>query len=42
MPFTLRNIKADLEDIGSKFDGAPDLEFRSATKVLELETSALS
>ena len=27
MPFTLRNIKEDLEDIGSRFDGAPDLEF---------------
>ena len=42
MPFTLRNIKEDLEDIGSRFDGAPDLEFRSATKALELETSGLS
>ena len=31
MPFTLRNIKEDLEDLGSRFDGAPDLEFRSAT-----------
>ena len=42
MPFTLRNIKQDLEDIGSRFDGAPDLEFRAATKALELERSALS
>ena len=42
MPFTLRNIKADLEDIGSAFDGPPDLEFRAATKPLELEESALS
>ena len=42
MPFTLRNIKEDLEDIGSRFDGAPDLEFRAATKALELEKSALS
>jgi hypothetical protein len=42
VPFTLRNIKADLEDIGSRFDGAPDLEFRAATKPLELEKSALS
>ena len=41
MPFTLRNIK-DLEDLGPKFDGAPDLEFRAATKALELESSALS
>jgi mannose-6-phosphate isomerase-like protein (cupin superfamily) len=42
VPFTLRNIKDDLEDIGSLFDGAPDLEFRSATKALELEKSGLS
>ena len=42
MPFTLSNIKADLEDIGPRFDGAPDLEFRAATKALELEKSALS
>ena len=42
MPFTLRNIKQDLEDIGSRFDGAPDLEFRLATKALELEASGLS
>ncbi|MGZ4419076.1 MAG: cupin domain-containing protein [Gaiellaceae bacterium] len=42
MPFTLRNIKEDLEDIGPGFDGAPDLEFRAATKALELEQSALS
>ena len=42
MPFTLRNIKEDLEDIGSVFDGAPNLQFRAATKPLELEKSALS
>ena len=42
MPFTRRNIKADLEDVGSKFDGAPDLEFRMATVALELERSGLS
>ena len=41
MPFTLRNLK-DLEDVGSNFDGAPDLEFRLATKALELEQSGLS
>ena len=41
MPFTLRNIKEDLENIGSRFDGAPELEFRSATQALELETSGL-
>lgn len=42
MRFTLRNIKEDLEDIGSVFDGAPDLGFRAATKPLELEKSGLS
>ena len=42
MPFTLSNIKEDLEDIGPGFEGAPDLEFRAATKALELEHSALS
>ena len=42
MPFTLRNIREDPEDLGSKFDGAPDLEVRAATKALELEHSALS
>ena len=41
MPFTLRNIKEDLEDIGPRFDGAPDLEFRAGTKQLELETPVL-
>jgi hypothetical protein len=42
VPFTLRNLKEDLEDVGSNFDGAPDLEFRLATKALELEESGLS
>jgi mannose-6-phosphate isomerase-like protein (cupin superfamily) len=42
VPFTRRNIKADLEDIGSVFDGAPDLEFRAATKPLGLERSGLT
>ena len=42
VPFTLRNLKEDLEDFGSNFDGAPDLEFRLASKVLELERSGLS
>jgi mannose-6-phosphate isomerase-like protein (cupin superfamily) len=42
VPFTLRNLKEDLEDVGSNFDGAPDLEFRLATKALELERSGLS
>jgi hypothetical protein len=35
VPFTLRNLKEDLEDVGSNFDGAPDLEFRLATDALE-------
>ncbi|MGB7587922.1 MAG: hypothetical protein WBM00_04360, partial [Solirubrobacterales bacterium] len=42
MPFTLRNLKEDLEDLGPRFDGAPDLEFRLATEALELEKSGLS
>ena len=42
MPFTHRNLKQDLEDVGSNFDGAPDLEFRLATDALELEQSGLS
>jgi hypothetical protein len=32
VPLTLRNIKEDLEDIALMFDGAPELEFRAATK----------
>ena len=42
MPFTHTNIKDDLEDLGSRFDGSPDLEFRAATKALQLEQSAVS
>jgi mannose-6-phosphate isomerase-like protein (cupin superfamily) len=42
VPFTHRNLKEDPADVGSNFDGAPDLEFRLATKVLELEQSGLS
>jgi quercetin dioxygenase-like cupin family protein len=42
VPFTLINIKSDLENIGSVFDGPPDLEFRAATKPLELEKGALT
>ena len=41
MPFTLRNIKEDLEGIGPRFDGARDLEFRAATKALELENGSI-
>src|SRR5262249_3739347 len=42
VPFTRRNLRADLEDVGSDFDGPPDLEFRAATRALELESSALT
>jgi mannose-6-phosphate isomerase-like protein (cupin superfamily) len=42
MPYTLRNIKQDVEDIGHRFDGSAELEFRAATKPLELEQGALS
>jgi len=41
MPFTRTNIK-DLDDLGSNFNGPPDLEFRAATKPLALEKAALS
>lgn len=41
MPFTRKNLKADVDDVGSNFDGSPDLEFRLATKALELEQSGL-
>jgi len=40
--FTLRNLKEDLEDVGSGFGGAPDLEFRLASEALELKQSGLS
>ena len=40
--FTRRNLREDLEDLGSRFDGAPDLEFRMATKALDLEESGLT
>lgn len=36
-PFTRVNLKSDLPDLGSNFDGSPDLEFRLATKALGLE-----
>jgi mannose-6-phosphate isomerase-like protein (cupin superfamily) len=42
VPFTRRNLKEDLEGLGSNFDGAPGLEFRAATKALELEESGLT
>ncbi len=42
MPFTLRNLKKDLADLGSNFDGDPEIEFRMATEALELEHSGLT
>jgi mannose-6-phosphate isomerase-like protein (cupin superfamily) len=42
VPFTLKNIKEDLEDVGPAFRGAPDLEFRAATRPLQLEKGAVS
>ena len=42
MPFTRRNLKKDVQDVGSNFDGSPDLEFHLATKPLGLEHSGLS
>jgi mannose-6-phosphate isomerase-like protein (cupin superfamily) len=41
VPFTQRNLKEDLEDVGAGFGGAADLEFRLATRALELERSGL-
>ena len=41
MPFTLKNLKQDVDDVGSNFDGSPVLEFRLASKALELEQSGL-
>jgi hypothetical protein len=35
VPFTLRNLREELADVGSNFDGAPDLGFRLASKALE-------
>lgn len=42
MAFTRVNLREDLEDLGSNFDGPPDLEFRAATKALGLEASGLT
>jgi mannose-6-phosphate isomerase-like protein (cupin superfamily) len=39
--FTRKNLKEDLPDVGSNFDGAPDLEFRLASQALGLERSGL-
>ena len=40
--FTHRNLKADLADVGSNFDGSPDLQCHLARDALELEHSGLS
>ena len=42
MPFTLKNLRQDVANLGSNFDGPPDLEFRMATHALELEESGLT
>ena len=42
MPFSRKNLREDLADVGSNFDGAPGLEFRLATAALGLEQSGLS
>ena len=42
MPFTHRNLRADLEDVGAVFEGDPGLEFRLATKALGLKRSGLT
>lgn len=39
--YTRTNLKHDLEDLGAGFDGAPDLEFRLATRALGLQRSGL-
>lgn len=42
MPFTIKNLRADVADIASNFDGSPGLRFHHASKALELEQSGLS
>jgi mannose-6-phosphate isomerase-like protein (cupin superfamily) len=42
VPFSVRNLKHDLDVVGSNFDGHPELEFRLATDALALEHSGLS
>src|SRR3954447_7898872 len=42
MPFTRTNIRRDLADVGSNFNGPEELEFRMATDELALENSGLS
>ena len=42
MPYTLKNLKKDLENLGSNFADVPDLEFRHASEALGLEQAGLS
>jgi mannose-6-phosphate isomerase-like protein (cupin superfamily) len=42
VPFTHKNLRADVADLGSNFDGPRDLEFRHASKALGLERSGLT
>ena len=42
MPFTLKNLRQDVADVASNFDGPPGLEFRHASKALGLERSGLT
>jgi mannose-6-phosphate isomerase-like protein (cupin superfamily) len=41
VPFTVTNLKKDLENLGRNFDTEPGLDFRVATKPLGLEQSGL-
>ena len=34
MPYTLRNLKEDVEDSAARFGGAPDMEARFARELL--------
>src|SRR5262245_45468147 len=42
MPFSRKNLREDLDDVGSNFDGPAGLEFRMATQALGLEESGLT
>src|SRR6201992_628461 len=42
MPFTRRNLKTDLDDLGANFDGARAMAFRATTAALGLEHSGLT
>jgi hypothetical protein len=42
VPFTLKSLREDVPDVGSNFDGPPDLEFRLGGIALGLDQSGLS